>query len=195
MREYTIVRKPADWEQVPVLPIDTLLWSPEVPISAEARICYDEDALYVQMQAVEPQIRAEDRDILGEPCNDSCLEFFFCPITGDTRYFNIEYNPNACMYLGFGDIGRLVRLVPDEAMFRPQVAFTDDGWRITYQIPISFIQHFFPAFRAESGASIRANCYKCGDLTVQPHYLSWNPMTSETPAFHRPNDFGLMHLE
>lgn len=194
MREYTIIQKPADWAQVPALPIDTLLWSPEVPISAEARICYDEHALYIQMQATEPHIRAEDRDILGAPCKDSCLEFFFCPIPGDTRYFNIEYNPNACMYLGFGDIGRLVRLVPNEAMFQPKVIYIADGWQIAYQIPFDFIRHFFPEFQPVSGTSIRANCYKCGDLTVQPHYLSWNPMTSETPAFHRPHDFGLMHF-
>ncbi|MBR5570284.1 MAG: hypothetical protein IKW10_05250 [Oscillospiraceae bacterium] len=41
---------------------------------------------------------------------------------------------------------------------------------------------------------IRANCYKCGDLTPKPHYLSWNPVTSPNPDFHRPQDFGLMTL-
>lgn len=37
---------------------------------------------------------------------------------------------------------------------------------------------------------LRGNFYKCGDATVQPHYLAWNPVTSETPAFHRPWEFG-----
>ena len=50
-------------------------------------------------------------------------------------------------------------------------------------------------FTLESGKIIRANFYKCGDLTPQEHYLSWNPMTSETPAFHRPCDFGLLTFE
>jgi hypothetical protein len=38
--------------------------------------------------------------------------------------------------------------------------------------------------------TLRGNCYKCGDLTEQEHYLSWNPVTSEHPCFHRPQDFG-----
>lgn len=40
--------------------------------------------------------------------------------------------------------------------------------------------------------NIRANCFKCGDFTVQPHYMMWNETTSETPDFHRPQDFGRM---
>ena len=42
---------------------------------------------------------------------------------------------------------------------------------------------------------MRANCYKCGDCTVQPHYLAWNPPTSENPDFHRPQDFGALIFE
>ena len=42
----------------------------------------------------------------------------------------------------------------------------------------------------ERGLRLRGNFYKCGDATVQPHYLAWNPVTSAVPAFHRPEDFG-----
>ena len=38
------------------------------------------------------------------------------------------------------------------------------------------------------------NFFKCGDLTEQAHYLSWNPVTSEQPDFHRPQDFGLLRF-
>ena len=50
-------------------------------------------------------------------------------------------------------------------------------------------------FTLEPGKEIRANCYKCGDLTPKPHYLSWNPSTSANPDFHRPQDFGSMTLQ
>lgn len=197
MREYTVqkITGTPDWDTVPSLPIDCLLWSPEVPIRAQAQLCYDADALYVRLLAVEPHIRAEETGPLGAPCEDSCLEFFFSPMNGDARYFNIECNPNGCVYLGFGScIEDLVRLLPEQMPIVPQVEYTQGGWQVTYSVPFAFVCRFFPDFCPVSGSTIRANCYKCGDATLQPHFLSWNPVTSETPAFHRPQDFGLMRF-
>ena len=199
MRTHTIPRKPKilDWAQIPVLPIDHLLWSPQVDIEAQARICYDEHALYVHMEAKESLIRAENFGPLDAPCEDSCLEFFFCPISGDNRYFNIEFNPNCCLYLGFGSgISDLIRLIPpSQELLSPKAVKTTDGWEITYQVPVSFIRQFFPDFAPTPGTPIRGNFYKCGDLTVQEHYLSWNMVTSPTRGFHRPCDFGLLIFE
>ena len=199
MRTHVISKKPKhlDWAQLPVAAIDHLLWTPEVGISAAAQICYDENALYVHLSAKEEHIRAENTGLLDQPCEDSCLEFFFSPIPGDDRYFNVEFNPNCCMYLGLGyNVDTLVRLLPEGgAPFNPKATRTEDGWEITYQIPYTFIRQFFPEFSAESGKRIRANFYKCGDETVQPHYFAWNRVTSETPAFHRPCDFGELVFE
>ena len=123
------------------------------------------------------------------------MEFFFCPAAGDDRYFNFEWNPNAQLYLGFGpnrcDSVRL--LVQDEqAQFAPRPARTADGWELTFRVPVSFVRRFVPDFALTPGTALRANCFKCGELTPQPHYYSWNPVTSETPDFHRPCDFGQM---
>lgn len=198
MREYTIVRRgeATNWENVPELKIDHLLWTEESDIVARAQLCYDENALYVHLSAVEKNIRAEHTSPVGMPCEDSCLEFFFSPYNGDERYFNIEFNPNCCMYLGIGsNVENLVRLLVKDDLFQPTANRTKDGWEVFYSVPTEFVRRFFPDFKPESGASIRANCFKCGDLTVNPHFFSWNPVTSETPAFHRPCDFGLMHFE
>ncbi len=198
MKTYTITRKAEDfcWENVPTLSIDNLLWSPEVPISAKAQICYDDSAMYVRLQAVEPDIRAENTQVLDEPCQDSCLEFFFSPIPGDNRYFNIEFNLNLCMWLGMGyDFPSNVRLVPEVNPFSPKAERTGDGWFVEYNIPHSFVRQFFPEYAPVSGNSIRANCYKCGDLTVQEHYLAWNPIDLPEPCFHCPQFFGTMFFE
>ena len=199
MRTHIIPRKPEvlDWNQIPALPIDNLCWTPEIDIAAQAQICYDENALYLRLSAKEAVIRAEHTGPVGMPCEDSCLEFFFSPIPGDDRYLNIEFNPNTCMYLGMGSgISDLVRLLPDSNNpLKPEAKRIDGGWEIVYQVPAAFVRRFFPAFAPVSGGTIRANFYKCGDLTPQEHYLSWNPMTSETPAFHRPCDFGLLTFE
>ena len=42
--------------------------------------------------------------------------------------------------------------------------------------------------------SLRANFYKCGDKTAHPHYLSWSPIHTEKPDFHRPEFFGELIL-
>jgi hypothetical protein len=76
----------------------------------------------------------------------------------------------------------------------PEIQRFEDGWSVTYQIPYRFIRHFCPTFEVVSGGTIRANCYKCGDKTVQRHYIAWNPIVQETPAFHVPEKFGLMRF-
>ncbi len=198
MRTYTIqkVQGKPDWSTVPIMPIDTLLWTDEIDVSAQAQICWDDEALYLRMEAIEPHIRMEGTDVLSEVCEDSCLEFFFRP-TERLNYFNIEMNPNGAVYFGYGcelGVPGLVRLVPEEreTLFGQRVTFTSNGWVLTYRIPFYFIKRFFPEFRAGEGVRMYANAYKCGDKTVKPHFLSWNPVLSETPSFHRMQDFGCL---
>lgn len=192
MKTYIITRRTGTWENIPCAHIDTLLWSPSVPIEATAQLCYDESALYVRLSTCETYIRAEETSIIGAPCQDSCLEFFFSPDT--ERYFNIEFNPNGCMYLGFGG-NDLIRLLPEDSTITPVIERFKDGWLVEYSVPVTFIRQFFPDFSLQSGKTMRGNFYKCGDLTVQPHYLAWNPINSETPCFHRPQDFGQLIFE
>ena len=198
MRVYTIKRVEGswNWRDVPELEIDTRLWTDPIDIRAHGQIAYDAQALHVRLWAQEAEVRAEHTGPIDMPCEDSCLEFFFCPIPGDARYFNIEFNPNACMYLGMGTgIEDLVRLLPGDAPFAPEARRRADGWEIEYRVPYAFVRRFFPGFEVRSGLEIRANCFKCGDRTPRPHFFSWNPVTSETPAFHRTCDFGCMRFE
>lgn len=199
MKVYTVKRIAGlpDWSVIPDLKVDNALWLPDHQVRMTQQVCYDDAALYVHQRAVERHIRAEHTSPLSQVCEDSCMEFFFCPDPDSDRYFNFEFNPNGCLFLGWCR-GReqIVRLLPwsKPELFDVHVSRTDDGWEIFYRIPLSFIQLFCPAFALKPGTILRANCYKCGDKTVVPHYLAWNPCTSETPNFHRPCDFGQMVL-
>lgn len=199
MRSYTILRRPTsgNWNEIPVLPIDNPLKFRNVThVKAQAQICYDDEALYVRMQAVEADIRAEHTGLLDEICEDSCLEFFFCPIEGDSRYFNLEVNPNCAVYLGVGSsVNTLLRLIPEAPTILPKAARTEDGWFIEYAFPHEFVRRIFPDYAPAPGVSIRANCYKCGDLTAKPHYLAWQPVPDEGGfTFHCPQHFGIMYF-
>lgn len=198
MREYTILPSAStpDWGDVPVLPIDHAQWLDPAGISAWAQLRYDASGIDVRMGAREKQIRAEEPVVLGMPCQDSCLEFFLSPAEGDARYLNIEYSPSGSLFLGFG-YGRADRtrlLIPDELSLQPSFVRTQDGWEVTYHIPLALLTLFFPSVTLTPGKTMRANCYKCGDLTAHPHYLLWNPSTSAAPDFHRSCDFGLLRL-
>ena len=200
MKSYTIhyVHTTPDWSTIPSLHVNEHLWIPSDKISMTVQICYNEDGFYVHMKAVEPHIRAEHNAPLSMICEDSCMEWFFCPQKDDSRYINFEINPNGYTFIGISHCrADNVRLCPpnEEELFHKTVQRTPDGWEVYYTIPVSFLRVFFPDYKLVSGLTVRANCYKCGDLTVSPHYISWNPVDYPTPDFHRPCDFGTMILE
>ena len=197
MRSYTItpLRTPRlVWEDIPALQVDNVQWLPDTGVRMQQQMCCDANFLYVRQQAWEQNLRAQHTGYLQQVCEDSCMEFFFTP-GKDGRYFNLEINPNGSIRLGFGPAGgpRTQLVLPNmEQFFSVEAQRTEDGWTLTYAIPLTFIQIFYPDFYFRPGTVLRGNCYKCGDLTDHPHYLSWNPVQSETPAFHRPQDFGLL---
>ena len=198
MREYTAqhCNGMPNWADVPAVNIDQKLHPTDANVTAQAQLCYDEHALYVRLSAQENPIRAELTGKLDEICEDSCLEFFFCPADNDPRYFNIECNPNGCLFLGFGpNVEELVRLIPENPSIQPVAKRIPGGWETVYAIPYSFIRMFFPGFSPASGSTMRANFYKCGDKTEIPHYLCWNQVPQQRCAFHNPSAFGLVHFE
>lgn len=197
MKTYTIRAAAGEpgWAAVPRLEAGSVLWLPDAGIRAFGQFCHDAGNLYVHLRAKERDIRAEYTAPLSPVCTDSCLEFFFMPEDGD-RYFNFEINPNGCLLAGFGR-GRADRVFLHREdmreLFGIRTARTPDGWEVFYRIPLSFLRLFWPGFTF--AGTLRANVYKCGDLTVREHYLSWNPVTSQAPDFHRPQDFGRMVFE
>lgn len=183
-----------DWSTVPKIDVVIPYKNSTSDIHSFAQVAYNDEALLIHMSTDEENIRREELGVLGSPCHDSCLEFFFSPMADDLRYFNIEFNINGCMFLGYGtSIKDLIRLLPNEhIVIDPEIRKLDKGWEIFYSIPYSFINLFFKDFKAEKGKSIRANCYKCADMAEPKNYYSWCPITSEKLSFHRPEDFGTM---
>ena len=201
MKEYVVKRmtgaKPK-WSDVEPLMIDIPYLNTKDNVTAEAKLCYNDEAIYVYLSTTEPETRSKETGPLCEPCLDSCLEFFFSPMEGDKRYFNIEFNSRGAYYFGIGSsLKNLVRLLPEgnPGIFGARVRRRNDGWSITYRVPAELVARFFPEFRLESGKRMRANCYKCSDAAKEPNYLSWSEVTGKRLSFHRPDDFGTFILE
>lgn len=182
-----------DWSTVPAVELRNTGWLGETAVRAWAQLCRDDECLWVRMEAEESPVRAALTEPLDEVYNDSCLEFFLAPDPADSRYLNFEFNPLGNVYLGFGSTRptRVRQIVSDkDELFRPQPFLTERGWGIVYRIPFGFIRNYFPNFQPRG--EIAGNFYKCGDMTPQPHYLSWMEMHTNTPDFHRRQDFGVL---
>ena len=145
-------------------------------------------------------LRAQNLEDNGRQWEDSCCEFFVSEPDGD-RYFNFEIN---CIgrILGASGAGRHERVrqdLSDLARIRriaslPAQAYDEAdilrSWDIAVLIPFDL----FGADPACPPKSLKANFYKCGDETAHPHFLSWNPIATPQPDFHRPEFFGELIL-
>lgn len=196
-RSYVISRVSGDpdWNSIPVILIDRVLWTEDTGIRAQGQLCYDDEHLYVHLSAAEEHIRAENTEPLSPVYQDSCLEFFF-QAGGSINYFNFEINPNGCLCSQYGPTKTdRVNLVRDDAVeyFGIRTGRTSDGWEVYYWIPLDYIRLFLPDVRFEG--EWRANMYKCGDKTLNKHYLSWIPIDLEKPNFHCPEFFGTIVFE
>ena len=183
------------WDSVESVTLQHMPWLAPNDVSAKAQLCHNGQTLFLRMEARETDILARLTGPLDQICNDSCLEFFFAPMEDDARYLNFEVNPLGNVYLGFGAerSTRVRQIVKNPPPFKVETFRTEDGWGYTLEIPLSFIRLYFPT--AEFAGKSACNFYKCGDETAVPHYLAWNPLTSEKPDYHRRWDFGEIEFE
>lgn len=65
------------------------------------------------------------------------------------------------------------------------------SWNLLAVIPLDLIGVRYDGEPVE----MRGNFYKCASATSQPHFLSWSPIASPAPDFHRPEFFGKLILQ
>nr|WP_245363335.1 carbohydrate-binding family 9-like protein [Cohnella thailandensis] len=193
-----------DWSRIPPLAIDRQQWLfPDHPPKTEVRAYYDNAFIRLRFRVFEesPTIRhLADHAPVYE---DSCVEFFLQPLPGeDARYLNFELNAAGALLLEIGGEGEKRRKVDadrGEFAIRSAVGLSDPAsgrtyWELALRIPFAFLRRWYPDFRPDPDVVMRGNFYKCGDRTPVPHYLSWNPVSSERPNFHLLDNFGELVL-
>lgn len=137
-----------------------------------------------------------------EVYEDSCVEFFVAP-SNDGIYYNFEFNAIGTCLMGTGT-GRHDRKRADPSVISKirhlasagNLPITEEegdfAWTLTLAIPFTaFVYHTITGMK---GTVLSANFYKCGDKLAVPHYLTWNPVSTEKPDFHRPEFFGLLEF-
>ncbi len=185
-----------DISSLTAAPIDNYMWEDNgYKPSVTACLGCDDEALYVFFSVKETMPRAVYTKA-GDPVyKDSCVELFLQPCPGeDARYLNFEMNSKGTLLLGLGE-DRHERQSSDAPDLGICSIVTTDEWKVSYAIPFEWLESLFPGFTHTPGSVVRLNLYKCGDDTDRPHYGSWHPVTSDSPDFHRPQDFGEARFE
>lgn len=139
-------------------------------------------------------IYSNDHDPVHE---DSCVEFFCMPEESE-KYTNFEFNCiGTCS--ASSRKSRIENVVPfsmeemktierfpslGRRVFKEMEGMFE--WELTVKIPFKLMK----IDPTNLPKKIRGNFYKCADGTDSPHYVSWSPIQTEKPDFHRPEFFG-----
>lgn len=142
---------------------------------------------------------AEDNEPVWQ---DSCVELFIGDPDGN-GYRNFEMNCIGTLLSSHQRARKVdvVRITPEEAatVIRhtslPRETFTEkEGihqWTAAMGVPFTLLGFG----EGERPQTLRANLYKCGDATSIPHYVTWSPVDTPKPDFHRPEFFGTLIFE
>lgn len=131
---------------------------------------------------------------------DSCVEFFMRKAE-ETDYINFEFNCiGTCDAAYRQSRENKQSLSPEQYALIHRYSSLEKNpfaekkgiysWELVVRIPFSVMgldPHHLPE-------KIMGNFYKCADDTEYPHYVSWSPIDTETPDFHRPEFFGEIYL-
>lgn len=153
-------------------------------------------AIYVDFLVRCNYLRAEHYLPQSAVSEDSCVEFFFQP-HADGEYWNFEFNCIGAVNASH----RLTRPAPTrltEAEIAAILRHPSCGtrpfreleglftWSLLVAIPLDLVGLDPDNMPTDA----RGNFYKCASATQEPHFLSWCPVYTERPDFHRPESFG-----
>ncbi|MDD4361684.1 MAG: carbohydrate-binding family 9-like protein [Bacteroidales bacterium] len=186
------------------LSLDCLNWPGEFPYAPETRLSLGRSSsgIYLHYVVEEKEKRTSHHSDNAPVWQDSCVEFFVA-LPSEEEYFNFEFNSlGYCLaarrksreeYVLFSpEQLALIERIPGSASICPEVAGKSaQSWSLIVYIP--FILLGLDCKRLPS--VLKANFYKCCSACTEKHYLSWSPVHSEKPDFHRPQDFGLLLVQ
>ncbi len=179
--------------------IDNLNWKDQFPYKplTAFTIAHSGTKIYIDFFTRCNYLRAVNDKNNSDVYQDSCVEFFVAP-HGEAPYYNFEFNCIGTIHAARRMDRHSGEKLSDEQLdsvkrlascgTRPfeelQGIFS---WNLLAAIPLDLIG---VTYEPGKPVTMRANFYKCADATSEPHYLSWAPIDTPQPDFHRPEFFG-----
>lgn len=180
-------------------------WPKEFPYAPQVqlRMCHCGSHLILKWDVREKCTAAKES---GDNCRtwtDSCVEFFFQP-AGEDKYYNLEATCIGNLLMGWRS-GRkgaipatdeqlsLIERFPSLGREPFAERLGDNRWSLVLAVPANAYTH--SDIKTFCGLKGRFNAYKCGDELSTPHFLSFAPITTQNPDFHRPEFFTEISFE
>lgn len=177
--------------------IDCLNWQSQFPYRplTSIAVAHSGTHIYIDFFVRCNYLRAVNFENNSSVHQDSCVEFFVCP-TGELPYYNFEFNcigtAHAACRLNRHDgtpltdeqLGRIKRFAScgSKPFQELEGLFS---WNLLVAIPLDLMNLKYEG----QPLHMKGNFYKCADLTASPHFLSWAPIDTPEPDFHRPEFF------
>lgn len=175
-------------------------YRPEV----QFRIAHDDSLLFIKYYVKEEHILALRTDPNSAVHRDSCVEFFVDPIQNG-NYYNFEFNCIGTTHLAYGPRRGERTFIPAELIENKiktwstlgKGSFEEKSGMFDWEMIVVIHSSIFTHNKGFSFSKLvsNANFYKCGDDTTKRHYLSWNPVKTANPDFHRPEYFGVLNFQ
>jgi len=195
-----LLEEQTELHAIGVLNWDAFSYAPEVRF----RIAYSNNDIWLKYYVSEENILAQHTAINSGVAGDSCVEFFFDPLA-DGNYYNFEFSCIGTPHLSYGP-GRQNREFVDPNIIDEYLKIKSTlgdqpfdekkgghKWEMTIVIPAELFTNNKGINIA--GIASKANFFKCGDDTSKKHYLTWNPVGTPRPDYHRPEYFGTVVFE
>ena len=185
--------------------IACLNWPELFPYEPDVRfsVYHDNRNIYLSYRVTEQAVKAEEATD-GKPVYmDSCVECFIQPDPASPYYYNFEWNAIGTLSLS----RRTGRQDPEDAPAAVLAAveahssfgrepFAEKAagpWTLDVKIPVEAFWKDNPG--SLSGKNMKMNLYKCGDGLKVPHHVTWQPIRTASPDYHRPEFFVEVEFE
>ncbi len=183
--------------------IDCLNWKDEFPYRplTAINIAHSGTHIYIDYVVRCNYLRAMNFENNSHVHQDSCVEFFVAP-KGNTPYYNFEFNCIGTIHAACRMDRHSGTLLSDEQLNRVR-RYPSCGtrpfqelegiftWSLLVAIPLDLMDVTYEG----KPILLHGNIYKCADSTAAPHFLSWAPIDTPNPDFHRPEFFAPITLE
>lgn len=177
--------------------VDSLNWPDQFPYHplTVVSLGHDGKRIFVDFFVRCNYLRAVNTENNSPVHEDSCVEFFVAP-EGRAPYINFEFNCIGTLHAGRRTDRHNVTELTDEELASVE-RFASCGkrpfqeleglfsWNLIYAIPFELLGIEWE----NKPITLMGNFYKCADKTADPHFLSWAPIDTPQPDFHRPEFF------
>ena len=187
------------WDALDAVPWSAYPYKPAVRFG----IAHTGGSICVKFRVEEQAVIAEKTETNTRVSEDSCVELFLAP-TGGGLYYNFEWNCIGTCLAGVGRERHGRELLDPREIEKIRRFSTLGGspfgertgrfeWSFVAVVPVSTL--FRHSIADLTGTAAADNLFKCGDHLTTPHYVTWNPIESPVPDYHRSEQFGRILFE